>query len=112
MDEKLERVFRNAPLTASEAASDAAARDAIMREFPPLESVAALAPGREARDSTLSELVRKAIQESGKSLEEIAGAANVPLELLQRFMVGERDIHLHTADRLAQAVQLKVAAGS
>lgn len=111
MEEKLDRSFRSTPLTAAEAANDAAVRDAIVQEFPPIEaSNMAVGAGRGTRDSSLSELVREAILGSGKPLAEIAGAANVQLELLQRFMAGERDIHLHTADRLAEAVHLKVTA--
>lgn len=111
MERKIERVFRNGPLTAAEVARDSQVRNAITREFPPATGYSTSSATRPANDSSLSDLVRNSIRESGLSLEEIAGAANVQLELLQRFMTGERDIHLHTADRLAEAVQLKLSVG-
>jgi len=49
----------------------------------------------------LDEQLREAIENSGKSINSIAIAADVPQPVLQRFASGERDIRLETANKIA-----------
>jgi plasmid maintenance system antidote protein VapI len=59
---------------------------------------------------SLSELLRRSIRESGRSVEEIVGDAGVSPIVIARFVSGERDIHMATADRLARSLGLEVTA--
>ena len=101
MTSKPERVFRNRPLTVEEAARDNEVRHAVEAEFPP-------AP-RESRSESLGEALRKAIRDSTQPAAEIAEKAHLSPLALSKFLAGERDIHLETADRLAEALGIKLA---
>ena len=101
MTSKPERVFRNRPLTAEEAARDNEVRRAVQTEFPP-------AP-HEARSYSLGEALRKAIRDSTQPADEIAEKAHLSPLALSKFVAGERDIHLETADRLAEVLGIKLA---
>jgi hypothetical protein len=102
MSKKLQRVFRERPLTADEVAADQAVRDKVRQEFPPKVGSAPAYP------DSLSELLRRSIRESNLSLEQIAGDAGISTALVSAFVSGERDIHMATADRLARALGLEV----
>ena len=54
----------------------------------------------------LSGALRKAIRDSGKSVYQIGKEANVSQIVISRFLSGERDIRMATADRLAQSLGL------
>jgi ribosome-binding protein aMBF1 (putative translation factor) len=102
---KIERVFRTRRLTAAEAAKDDAIRRQVEAEFPPAQPACRTAAG------SLSESLREAIQRSGKSAYQIAKAANVSPIVVSRFLSGERDIRMETADRLAEVLALKLETG-
>jgi transcriptional regulator with XRE-family HTH domain len=102
MEKKLQRVFRDRPLTPEEVASDREVRKRIAAEFLPSR-----APFR-PQSSSLSDLLKKSIRESGKSVEEIAGDAGVSPVLIAGFLSGERDIHVTTADKLVSALGFEV----
>jgi hypothetical protein len=55
----------------------------------------------ESENAMLADQLREAIENSGRSINSIALAAGVPQPVLQRFVSGERDIRLETADKLA-----------
>jgi len=104
MAKKLQRVFRDRHLTPDEVAADKDLRGKIESEYPPKAAT------HVAQTDSLSELLRRSIRESGRSLEEIASAAGVSPIVIAGFLSGERDIHMATADRLARSLGLEVTA--
>ena len=103
MIRKLERIFRNRHLTTAEVAHDEEVRRAVQTEFPPANTP------RESRSDSLGEALRKAIRDSTQLEAEIAEKAHLSPLALSKFLAGERDIHLETADRLAEALGIKLA---
>ena len=106
MSKMFERVFRTRPLTPEEAVRDQQVRQAVQGEFPPAVSATS------SRLESLSETLRHAIRESNQPANEIAEKAHISQLVLSRFLAGERDIHMATADRLAEVLGLKFAVGS
>lgn len=102
MDKKLEREFRDRKLTEAEASADHEVRSKVQAEFPPSHSPSLSQP------SLLSELIRQSIRDCTKSIEALAEESGVSPVLLTRFVSGECDIHLATADRLAGVLGLEV----
>jgi ribosome-binding protein aMBF1 (putative translation factor) len=103
-ERRIERVIRNRRLTPGEIARDKDVRRRVEEEFPPVQPHSA-APG------SLSEDLRLAIRNSGKSVYQIAKEANVSQIVISRFLSGERDIRMETADKLADALALKLGSG-
>ena len=103
MSSKLERIFRNRHLTTAEVAHDEEVRRAVQAEFPPANT------SHESRSDSLGEALRKAIRDSTQPADEIAEKAHLSPLALSKFFAGERDIHLETADRLAEALGNKLA---
>lgn len=99
---KLTRKTRTTKVTPAEFARDEELRRQIQAEFPPAE------PGP-AESGGLSEILKRAIQSSSKSVYQICKEADVSPIIVSRFLSGERDIRLATADRLAKALGLSVA---
>ena len=54
-----------------------------------------------------AEQLRTAIKASGRSLYELAKAADVPYSAVHGFMQDNRDIRLSTAEAIARAIGLK-----
>jgi transcriptional regulator with XRE-family HTH domain len=52
--------------------------------------------------------LRKAIQESGQSLNQLSKTCGVHNTQLSRFMRGERDITLAAATRICEALRLRL----
>lgn len=104
MGKKLQRVFRDRRLTPDETAADQEVRRQVAAEFPPRPEPA------QAQSSSFSELLKRSIRESGRSIDEIAKEAGVSPALLGHFLSGERDIHMTTADKLAGSLGLEVTA--
>jgi DNA-binding phage protein len=102
MPKKLQRVFRTRRLTADEVAHDEAVRRQIKNEFPPASGTITSAAG------SLSETLKLAIRASGKSVYQIASDSGVSQIVVSRFLSGERDIRMATADKLAGALGLKL----
>jgi ribosome-binding protein aMBF1 (putative translation factor) len=100
---KIERVIRTRRLTSEEVARDEEIRRRVGEEFPPAR------PAHHATPGSLSEVLREAIRGSGKSVYQIAKAANVSQIVVSRFLSGERDIRMETADRLAEVLELGVS---
>ena len=101
---KVIRVFRSRRLTPDEIAEDQELRRKIQAEFPP-------APPEPIPDP-LSETLKNAIQQSEMSVYQIAKKSRVSQIIISRFLSGERDIRMATADKLANALGLKLVAGS
>ena len=110
MTKKVERVFRDRHLTPEEAARDAEIRRKVQIEFPPRRTAGMNHGLAQTNESSLSGLLKQTIRESGKSVDELARDAGLPAELVVRFLSGERDIHMATADKLADALGLRLAA--
>lgn len=55
------------------------------------------------------EQLRRAIIKSGLSHYELAKRSGVSRAVIARFVAGERDIRLDTAERLAEALRLTLA---
>jgi hypothetical protein len=104
MTKRIERVYRNRKLTPEEAARDNAVRQKVMREFPPVSA------SRNVTSDSLSHELREAIRASGRTVYQIAQDAGVSQIVVSRFLSGERDIRMATADKLADVLGLKLAA--
>jgi DNA-binding phage protein len=105
MSKKIERVFREGRLSAEEVARDEEVRRKVQAEFPPAAASTSVS-GR------LSQALRDALRASDKSMYQIAKDAGVSQIVLSRFVSGERDIRMATADKLAEALGLKLAKAS
>jgi ribosome-binding protein aMBF1 (putative translation factor) len=105
MSKKIERLFREGRLSAEEIARDEEVRRKVQTEFPPAVPSGS-APGR------LSQAIRDALRASDKSMDQIAQDAGVSQIVVARFLSGERDIRMATADKLAEVLGLKVAKAS
>ncbi len=60
---------------------------------------------------TLAHTIRNAMKADPRSMYRIALDSGVALAVLSRFMRGQRDITLDTADRLCRALRLKLRPG-
>lgn len=60
------------------------------------------------RRETVSEVVRRAIEESGVSRYELAKRSGVSQSVLSRFVAGDRSINLETLDRLAEVLGIEI----
>ena len=105
MSKKIERVFRTERVSAEQAARDAEVRRQVQAEFPPAKP-SGHTSGR------LSQALKDALRASDKSLYQIAQDAGVSQIVVSRFLSGERDIRMATADKLAEALGLKLASTS
>jgi len=102
---KFKRITRSTPLSPAEAARDRDLRQKIMQEFPP-------APPTKPESGAISDALRAAVKSSSKSVYQICKESGISQIVVSRFLSGERDIRLATADRLAQALGLGVTTGS
>jgi len=50
---------------------------------------------------TMAETLRKAVEDSGMTVAAISRGAGIAQPVLHRFVSGERDLTLRTADKLA-----------
>jgi hypothetical protein len=105
MGKKIERLFRKGRLSAEEIARDEEVRRKVQEEFPPAASIG-IVSGR------LSLALRDALRASDKSMNQIAQEAGVSSIVVSRFLSGERDIRMATADKLAEVLGLKLASAS
>jgi plasmid maintenance system antidote protein VapI len=58
--------------------------------------------------TTLSERLRSTIRKSGKPVYQLAKESGVAHPVIFRFLNGQRDIRLETADKLADALGLRL----
>jgi hypothetical protein len=103
MKRKLERVYRGRYLSPTEIANDAAARRKVQEEFPP--------SAMSKSSGALSDVLKQAIRSSDRTVYQIAHEAGVSQIVISRFLSGERDIRMHTADKLAGVLGLKLSVG-
>jgi hypothetical protein len=98
---KFQRVIRDRHLTDTEVGSDELIRSQVFKEFPPANLATPETGG-------ISDALRRAIQASPKSVYQICKEAGISQIVVSRFLSGERDIRLATADRLAKALGIEV----
>jgi hypothetical protein len=99
---QFKRIARSSPLSPDEVAREKERRRKIMEEFPPLERAEPVSGG-------LSETLRSAIEASPKSVYQICKEAGISQIVVSRFLAGDRDIRLATADRLAKTLGIELA---
>jgi DNA-binding phage protein len=103
---RLKRVARKRPLTAEEIAKDQEIRRKVREEFPPapraLESVA----------PSIAASLKQAISASDRSVYQIAKESGISQIVIMRFLSGERDIRMATADKLARVLNLQLTVGN
>lgn len=99
---QLKRIMRSGELPKDQIAKDRKVRRKVQEEFPPVPNPPSTHP--------ISESLKKAIKESNISVYEIAKRAHVSQIMISRFMSGERDIRMATADKLANVLGLKLLA--
>jgi hypothetical protein len=102
MPRKIERVYRDRKLSPEEVARDEQIRRRVEAEFPPARPAGPSAP------DSLSETLKEAIRHSKLSVYQIAKDAGVSQIVLSRFLSGERDIRMATADRVAAVLGLQL----
>ena len=56
----------------------------------------------------LPKRLRAAIKQTGKSIYQVAKDSGVAHPVILRFLSGERDIRLETAEKLAQSLNLEL----
>ncbi len=95
---RLKRVIRTRKLTPAEAARDREIRRQVQAEFPPRE--------RPMASESLSAALKEAIRQSTKTPYQIAREAGVSQIIISRFLSGERDIRMATADKIATVLGL------
>lgn len=67
-----------------------------------------MAKKKAAKETTLVDTLRAAITNSGMTCYEISKASGVSQPQLSRFMSGERDLQLSTADKVCKVLGLKL----
>ena len=99
---KFNRITRPRHLTSEEAAADEAVRKKVMAEFPPAEQA-------HPEAGNIAIALKAALESSPQSIYKICQEAGISQIVVSRFLSGERDIRLATADRLARILGLSVA---
>jgi plasmid maintenance system antidote protein VapI len=61
-----------------------------------------------ARTTTMAETIKQAIAASGKRVAVIARESGIAQPVLHRFVKGERDLTLRTAEKLARYFNLEL----
>jgi ribosome-binding protein aMBF1 (putative translation factor) len=95
----LKRVYRSRRLSPEEVAQDREIRRKVMAEFPPLVG---------SGQPLLSDFLKTAITQSPKSVYQLAKETGISRIVITRFLSGERDLRLATADKLAHVLGLKL----
>jgi len=62
--------------------------------------------------NSLSDTLKKAIQQSGQTHYSLAQQAGIRPQMIDYFMRGERSLRLETADKLASVLGLKLTSHS
>ncbi len=64
-----------------------------------------------SKSKTLPDAIRDAIRADSRTIYRLSLDSGVSQAVLGRFMRGERDLNLRTADRVCRALGLKLAKG-
>lgn len=65
---------------------------------------------RQSKEPTMSDQLRQAIVDSGLSVYAVAKGSGVSQPVIARFVAGERDIRMATADQLFAFFQMRATA--
>jgi ribosome-binding protein aMBF1 (putative translation factor) len=65
----------------------------------------------EARSESIADVLKQAISSSDRSIQEIAMESTASEGAIMRFLSGEKDIRLATADRLVRVLNLRLTVG-
>ncbi len=98
------RIVRSRRISDARRRRDQAIRRKVLAEFPP-------APPRPI-PASLSKSLKEALLASDLSLYQIAKSAGVSQIVISRFVSGQRDIRMGTADKLAHALRLRLTMAS
>jgi DNA-binding phage protein len=102
---KLQRVMRKRLLTAEEIAKDQEIRRKVQEEFPPTRRTI------EPITQSIADALKHAIDASNRSIYQIAKESGISQIVIARFLSGERDIRMATADKLARVLNLQLTVG-
>ena len=97
---EIERLTRAGSRSREEAARDREIRKKIQSEFPPKP--------RRTIPNSIGDALKRSIRGSDMTMYEIAKRAGVSQIVISRFLSGERDIRVATADKLAEVLGLKL----
>ena len=101
----LQQIIRTRHLTPEEIAKDQEVRRKVQEEFPPAPRVA------EPISPSIAESLKQAIRDSGRSVYQVSKDSGIAQIVIARFLSGERDIRMATADKLARALNLHLMIG-
>ncbi len=103
---RLQRMTRKRPLTSEEVAKDQEIRRKVQEEFPPAPRA------MEPVTQSIAESLKQAISASDRSVYQIAKESGISQIVITRFLSGERDIRMATADKLARVLHLQLTVGN
>ena len=101
----LQRVIRKRPLAPEEVVRDQDIRRKVQEEFPPAPHV------MEPIAQSIADSLKQAISASDRSVYQIAKESGISQIVIARFLSGERDIRMATADKLARVLNLQLTVG-
>ena len=101
----LQRVTRTRRVTPEEAAKDQEIRRQIQEEFPPAPHA------MEPIAQSIADALKQAIGASQRTVHQIAKESGISQIVIPRFLSGERDIRMATADKLARVLNLQLTVG-
>lgn len=102
---KLQRIIRTRRLTPEEIASDEEARRRVQEASPPAPRVL------EPISRSIADSLKQAIRDSGRSMYELSKDSGIAQIVIARFLSGERDIRMATADKLARTLNMQLTTG-
>jgi hypothetical protein len=102
---KLQRITRTRHLTPEEVANDREVRRKVQEEFPPAPRAV------ESISQSIAESLKQAIRDSGRSVYQISKDSGIAQIVIARFLSGERDIRMATADKLARSLKMQLTTG-
>ena len=100
---KFRRIAQTGRLTPDQVRRDQEIRRKVQAEFPPSDQGTIPGP--------FSESLREAIEQSSMTVYQICKQAGISQTMVSRFLSGERDLRMASADRLASVLGLKVVVG-
>ncbi len=97
--------MRKRPLTAEETDKDQEIRRKVQEEFPPSpRTIERITP-------SIAQSLKQAIAASDRSVYQMAKESGISQIVITRFLSGERDIRMATADKLARVLNLQLTVG-
>jgi hypothetical protein len=93
-------------LTPDQIVKEQEVRSKVQEEFPPAPRVTKPVP------KSIADSLKRAIRESGRSVCQISKDSGIAEIVIARFLSGERDIRMATADKLARALHMQLTSTS